>query len=105
MFARGTVVLVTLREPREKFWGAVLEITPAGVGVSGINLAAFDDFTSQLRDGEAVTPGVVFFPMHRVERLELDQSNGDIPSIRQKFQVKCGAPAEVILMRGMEGEL
>lgn len=97
-------MLVTLREPREKFWGAVLEITTAGVGVSGINLTAFDDFTSQLRDGDAVTPGVVFFPMHRVERLELDQANGDIPSIRQKFLAKCGAAAEVVLMHGMEGE-
>lgn len=103
-FARGTVVLVTLREPREKFWGAVLEITPAGVGVSGINLAAFDDFTSQLRDGEPATPGVVFFPMHRVERVELDQSSGEIPSLRQRFQSKCGCPAEVVLMPGAEQE-
>ncbi len=103
-FARGTVVLVTLREPREKFWGAVLEITAAGVGVSGINLTAFDDFTSQLRDGDAVSPSVVFFPMHRVERLELDQGDGDIPSIRQKFLAKCGCPAEVVLMPGAERE-
>lgn len=97
-------MLVTLREPREKFWGAVLEITPAGVGISGVNLAAFDDFTSQLRDGEAVTPGVVFFPMHRVERLELDQANGDIPSIRQKFLEKCGSPAEVVLLPAGESD-
>lgn len=101
-FARGTVVLVTLREPREKFWGAVLEITTAGVGVSGINLTAFDDFTSQLRDGDPVSPGVVFFPMHRVERVELDVANGDIPSLRQRFQSKCGCPAEVVLMPGAE---
>jgi hypothetical protein len=103
-FVRGTVVLVTLRDPREKFWGAVLEITTAGVGVSGITLAAFDDFTSQLRDGEPVSPGVVFFPMHRVERIELDQSNGDIPSLRQTFLARCGCPAEVVLMPGAERE-
>ncbi len=96
------MVLVTLREPREKFWGAVLEITAAGVGVSGINLTAFDDFTSQLRDGEPVSPGVVFFPMHRVERIELDQANGEIPSLRQKFLAKCGCPAETVLVPGTE---
>jgi hypothetical protein len=97
-FGRGTVVLVTLREPREKFWGAVLEINTAGVAVSGINLAAFDDFTTQLRDGESASPGVVFFPMHRVERIELDVANGEIPSLRQRFLSKCGSPAEVVLM-------
>src|SRR3954454_23886068 len=101
-FARGTVVLVTLREPREKFWGAVLEILGAGGGVSGINLTAFDDFTSQLRDGDSVSPSVVFFPMHRIERMELDQANGDIPSLRQQFVAKCGFPAEVVLMPGAE---
>ena len=103
-FVRGTVVLLTLREPREKFWGAVLEISPAGVAVSGMNLTAFDDFTSQLRDGESVSPAVVFFPMHRVDRMELDQANGDIPSMRQKFLAKCGCPAEVVLMPGAEQE-
>jgi len=103
-FARGTVVLITLREPREKFWGAVLEITTAGVGVSGINLAAFDDFASQLRDGEPASPSVVFFPMHRVERIELDVANGDIPSLRQRFLSKCGCPAEIVLMPGAEQE-
>lgn len=103
-FARGTVVLVTLREPREKFWGAVLEITTAGVGVSGINLAAFDDFTSLLRDGEPASPGVVFFPMQRVERIELDVANGDIPSLRQRFLSKCGCAAEIVLMPGAEQE-
>jgi hypothetical protein len=103
-FARGTVVLVTLREPREKFWGAVLEITTAGVGLSGMTLAAFDDFTHLVRQGEAVSPAVVFFPMHRVERLELDTSNGDIPSLRQRFLEACGCPAESVLLPDMEPE-
>ena len=96
------MVLVTLREPREKFWGAVLDISAAGVAISGINLTAFDDFTSQLRDGEPVSPGVVFFPMHRVERVEVDQANGDIPSMRQQFLSKCGCPAETVLVPGAE---
>lgn len=97
-FRRGAVVLVSLREPREKFWGAVLEITTAGIGISGINLAAFDDFTSQLRDREPVSPSVVFFPIQRVERIELDRANGDIPSLRQRFLAQCGLPAEAVLL-------
>ena len=91
-------MLVTLREPREKFWGAVLEITTAGVGVSGIGLHGFDDFTAQLREGEAVSPNIVFFPMQRVERIELDRANGEIPSLRQRFLARCGRPAESVLL-------
>jgi hypothetical protein len=91
-------VLLTLRDPREKFWGAVLEISAAGVEMSGIGLAAFDDFTHQLRQGEHVTPTVAFFPMHRVERVELDTANGELPSLRQKFLAVCGCPAESVLL-------
>jgi hypothetical protein len=98
-FQRGAVVLVTLREPREKFWGAVLEITTAGVGISGINLTGFDDFIRQLRDGEQVSANVVFFPMQRVERMELDRSNGEIPSLRHRFLAQSGRPAESVLLR------
>ena len=95
-------MVVTLREPREKFWGAVLEITGAGVGVSGISLAAFDDFMRQVRDGEAASPNLVFFPMLRVERIELDLGNTDIPSLRQRFLATCGCPAESVLLPDAE---
>lgn len=97
-FTHGAVVLVTLREPREKFWGAVLDVSAAGVEISGIGLAAFDDFTHQVRDGEDVNAAVVFFPMHRVERMELDIANGEIPSLRQKFLAVCSRPAESVLL-------
>jgi hypothetical protein len=97
-FARGAVVLVTLREPREKYWGAVLEITTAGVGISGISLNAFDDFARQVHQGEAACPGVMFFPIHRVERIELDLPTGEIPSLRQRFAQACGRAAESVLI-------
>jgi hypothetical protein len=86
----GALVLVTLNTPREKFWGAVLDINPAGVSIRGLDLNCFDDFARQVRAGESVTPGLVFFPMHRVERMELDARNGDIPSLRERFEEKAG---------------
>jgi hypothetical protein len=97
-FARGAVVLVTLREPREKYWGVVLEIMAAGVSISGIALSAFDDFARLVRDGEPACPGVVFFPLHRVERVELDLPSGEIPSLRQRFAQACGRAAESVLL-------
>jgi len=87
-FASGVVVLVTLNSPREKFWGAILDISPAGLSVRGLDLNSFDDFVRLVRSGEPVSLGAVFFPMHRVERVEIDAHNGDIPSLQERFHAK-----------------
>lgn len=89
-FAAGAVVLVTLNTPREKFWGSVLAISAAGVSLRGIDLQSFEDFARQVKSGDEVTPSAVFFPMHRVERIELDLRNGDIPSMQDRFENKTG---------------
>jgi hypothetical protein len=87
-FREGTVVLVTLNHPREKFWGAILAVTAAGISVRGIDLNSFDDFARQVTAGDPVAPHVVFFPMHRVERMETDVRNGEIPSLSERFEAK-----------------
>lgn len=89
-FSAGAVVLVTLNTPREKFWGSVLAISAAGVSLRGIDLQSFEDFARQVKSGDEVTPSAVFFPMHRIERIELDQRNGDIPSMQDRFENKTG---------------
>ncbi len=100
VFVRGAVVLVTLNSPREKFWGAVLELTPAGLGVRGIDLNSLDDFARLLRDDEPAAAGAVFFPMHRIERIELDTRNGAIPSLAERFAAKSGRDAAQFLDLG-----
>ncbi len=89
-FVPGALVLVTLNAPREKFWGVVLDISPSGVSLRGIDLNSFDDFSAIVRNGEATTPSAVFFPMHRVERMEVDVRNGEIPSLAERFESKSG---------------
>src|SRR5437868_2206513 len=89
-FAAGTVVVVTLNMPREKFWGALLALSPAGASLRGIDLNSLDDFARQVRDGDQVDANVVFFPMHRIERIESDARNGDIPSLQERFENKAG---------------
>ena len=84
-FAPGAVVLVTLNHPREKYWGAVLAVTPAGISLRGVDLNSFEDFARQIKAGEDVVPSLVFFPMHRVERMEMDSRNGEIPSLQERF--------------------
>lgn len=97
VFVPGAPVLMTLNSPREKFWGAILTISQAGVSIRGIGLESFEDFLRQVRDGESVTASAVFFPMHRIERMELDERNGDVPSMYERFKVKCGHDASEFL--------
>jgi hypothetical protein len=89
-FGVGSVVLVTLNNPREKYWGAILAVTPAGVALRGVDLNSFEDFIRQMNQGDEVAPHTVFFPMHRVERMELDARNGEIPAMQERFENKTG---------------
>ena len=96
-FLPGAVVIATLCNPREKFWGMILALAPEGLGLSGVELASFEDFAVMVRDGEPFTPAVAFFPMHRVERVELDLPDGSLPSLSQRFFSKTGKePAEAL---------
>ena len=96
-FTYGAIVLITLNSPREKFWGAVLEINAAGVSVRGVDLNSFDEVTSMLRSNEPVLPATIFFPLNRVERIELEVTNGPIPSLSDRFLSKSGQPVEQFL--------
>lgn len=89
-FAAGAIVIATLSSPREKFWGMVLALAPEGLSLSGVELASFEDLTVMVKDGEPFSPAVVFFPMHRIERVELDLPDGSLPSLSQRFLAKTG---------------
>jgi hypothetical protein len=97
-FRPGVMVLVTLGNPREKFWGAILSLTPEGLSLCGVELA-FDDFVSLVKDGEPFSPGVVFLPMHRLERMELDLPDAGIPSLSQRFTSKTSLDPAAVLIR------
>ena len=89
-FVAGAVVIATLCNPREKFWGMILALAAEGLSLSGAELASFEDLAVMVRDGEPFTPAVVFFPMHRIERVELDLPDGSLPSLSQRFLAKTG---------------
>jgi hypothetical protein len=96
-FQNGAVVVVTLSNPRDKFWGTLLALTAEGLSLCGIELASFDDAIAMLKEGGAISPTVVFFPMHRVERIELDLPDGDVPSLSQRFSDRTGIDAAAAL--------
>lgn len=94
------MVLLTLANPKEKFWGAILALTVRGISLSGIELGSFENSVSMIKAGDPPSFGVVFFPMHRIERVELDLPEGSIPSLSQRFSAKTGLdPAPVLTRR------
>ena len=88
----NSFVIVSLREPKERFWGQLLALSEAGVTVRGIDVNSFDDFIRQVKNPEEESVGLatIFYPMARVERIALDEPKGSIPSLAQAFQRQVG---------------
>jgi len=89
-----SIVVVSLHSPKEKLWGELLLINPAGITVRGIDLNSFDHFVNQINGEEGERTGLptLFFPMTRVERIALDEPSGSIPSLAEVFARKVGLP-------------
>jgi hypothetical protein len=87
-----SIVVVSLHSPREKVWGELLSITPAGITMRGVDLNSFDHFIKQINEPESERMGLptVFFPITRVERVSLDEPSGSIPSMSDIFARKVG---------------
>ena len=87
-----TPVVLFLREPKEKIWGLLLALDAGGVVVRGLDLTAFDDWLRQeaRREESLIHPTTLFYPMHRVERVERDESVGPIPGCADRFATEVG---------------
>lgn len=85
------VVTVILQNPREKIWGVLREINPAGVFARGIDLNGFDDFVRAIASEETFYGlGEHFFPLWRVEKIVKDEANGDVPALCDEFERRTG---------------
>ncbi|MDD5562248.1 MAG: hypothetical protein PHQ91_00905 [Thermoanaerobaculaceae bacterium] len=84
----GELVVVSCSGPKEKFWGVLLALTPAGVTLRGVRLDAFEEWLRQRAgSGPAVVgPTTVFFPAHRIDRIELDESTGPVEGLADRFR-------------------
>ena len=89
-FNPGAVVLLTLVDPRQKFFGLLLELDSAGIVLRDVPLESLEDLAHQIRAGERASGSTVFFPMHRVERMELDAADGELPSLGDTFASQSG---------------
>ena len=87
----GTTVVIVLHSPREKCWGVLDEINAAGVFLRGIDLNAFDDWSSAVAHDEPfIGLTDMFLPMWRVERLTRDENAGGVKSLAEQFEQRTG---------------
>jgi hypothetical protein len=87
----GAPVIVHLHSPKEKLWGLLVSLSPAGIVVHGLDLEAFEDWMRQeIRREEGVCPGTHFFPLTRVVRMDRDDSSPGLPGCADRFHVATG---------------
>lgn len=96
-FAPGAIVVLSLSSPREKFWGVLLQLSPSGAAIRGIDLSSFDETMRMIRHSEPVAPSEIFFPLHRVERIEVDAPSCGVPSLRERFEASVGTDVGTFL--------
>ena len=72
----------------------LLELAVSGATVRGVDLNALDDWMNHInrKEENGVQPTTIFFPIHRIEKIILDEGIGAIPSLAATFLTKVGAP-------------
>ncbi len=97
-----SIVILTLHSPKERIWGELVALTAAGLTVRGIELNSFDELLRQICAGESGSGALstVFYPMHRVERMALDETVGEIPSLAERFEQRIGLSLQDFLRAG-----
>ena len=91
-FDASSLVIVNLVNPKEKFFGVLSALSPAGLTVRAINLDSFEDWMRQLARGDDPNLDLItmFVPLFRVERIFLDEPSGMIKSYGQRFEEVVG---------------
>jgi hypothetical protein len=88
----GSLVVLHCANPREKMWGLILRLDELGVVLRGLELASVEDWFRQLKSDEEVFlgPTTFFLPMHRIQRIDLDESGPAVVSFGDRFRTDTG---------------
>jgi hypothetical protein len=100
-FEPCALIIVNLVNPKEKFFGMLTSLSPAGMTLRGINLDSFDDWIRQVAHEDEPNLDLItmFVPLFRVERIFLDEPSGAIKSYGQRFEDAAGMTIEKYLSR------
>lgn len=101
----GSLVIVHCSNPREKMWGVLMRLDAVGAVVRGMDLNSVEDWLRQA-SSDAIPimgPSTFFVPTHRVQRIDLEETGGPIPSYGERYADACGRDVRQALF-GQESE-
>jgi hypothetical protein len=96
----GTTVILQLSSPREQVFGIISHLDASGVLLRSISVESVDDWIRsvaalQREDGEeTLVLSMTFFPMHRLERILLDEASSAVPALHERFAERVGYPLD-----------
>ena len=94
----GSFVTVYLVDPVERFWGRLFQLSQAGITVRAIDVKQIETFKYQFRKEERlVFPRTLFFPMRRIQQMDLDEALDDIPSVIDSISDATGRDPDDII--------
>jgi hypothetical protein len=98
-FQPGQWVVLVLQNPRERIWGHLLGLEPAGMVLRGLDVKPWEEVLQLVMAGQAeqVSIGTRFYPMNRVEMMYLDEVSSGVPSLVDEFQRRTGIHPETVL--------
>lgn len=98
-FQSGQLVVMVLKDPRERVWGRLLGLEGAGVAIRGVDLHPWEEILALVRRGESdqVSLSTRFVPMHRLEMLYLDEASSGVSSLEDEFRRRTGQEAQAFL--------
>ncbi len=83
----GVFIVAHFIGPKEKYWGRLISLGPAGITLRGIDVDLFDDWARQMRNPQDAELGLatLFVPIHRVEKIFEDSRIGTVASYQERF--------------------
>lgn len=99
--APGSIVVLYLANPAEKYWGVLHSLSAAGITLRGLHLSSFEEWLNSIvrQEDQFVSPSTTFFPLLRVERITLDEPLVGVESMKQRFERLTGRSVEEALAR------
>jgi hypothetical protein len=88
----GSLVIIHCLNPKEKLWGQLERLDQVGVVLRGMDLNSVEDWLRQLRSAEVgyISPSTLFIPMHRVERVYLDENSHSAECFAARYATMTG---------------
>ena len=96
----GHVVVASCPAPREKFWGVLMELNAVGATLRAVPVESFEDWLRQWSAAAEQLIGAVtvFIPLHRIERIDVDETSGAVEGLADRFRRLTGLDARAALL-------